>query len=437
VILRARFLVPYASCEIENGAVAVERGRIVAAGRADEVMRRCNGKVVDFGDAAILPGLVNAHTHLELTDLHGRVPPSEKFTDWLAAVMRERLFWTRWRFRRSIRRGVGLSLEGGTTTVGEISNTRNSFKVMKRGSLRSVVFYEAICFHPRGTPRKVRKIRRRLRRYRPTRLMSVGISPHAPYSACLELYGECKRVADEMGLVLCTHLHETPAEIEFVKHGTGEFADLLRRLRIIPEDRQPAGVSPIQLLNREGLITGDTLLVHCNYLDEDDLAVLEEKKPHVAFCPRSHAFFGHDSHPFKKLRELGVNVCIGTDSLASNDTLSMLDEMRFLVDRLSVPPEDALDLCTRAGAEALGLSDVAGRLEPGLEADMAVLSVPSGCRSAREGVLDGSSRNLCTIVAGEAAFAAPESPLRPRRWWKPSWNRPRPRGGAPDEAPPR
>jgi len=405
LILRSKYVIPSAGTEIENGAVAIDGATVVGVGEYGAVSRAHSGEVRDFGEAVIIPGLVNAHTHLELSDLKGRIQRGEKFTHWLANLMRAKLLWTPWKYNRSVRNGVRECLASGTTTVGDISNSRASFRVLKGGAIRSVVFYEVLGFIPRDAARNIKRVSRRLKRIAPTELMGLGIAPHAPYSVSEELYVACKELARRLNLPLCTHIHETQSEIELMLSGGGEFRGIVRWSRPRGSDWQPPRVTPIQRLNQLGLIDARTLLVHCNYLNEEDMRIISSAGASVVFCPRSHAFFGHSGHPFAELRRRGVNVCLGTDSLASNDSLSMLDEIRFLIERHGVCPADALHMATRAGAEALGFDNL-GRLERGCPADLAVISLPSGCKTAHDALADPSSRNICTIIAGEVRWRA-------------------------------
>lgn len=408
-IFRAKHLIPLAGQAIENGAVAVCGTRIVAVGRCPQVKRRISGAEQDLGDAVIIPGLINAHTHLELTDLHGRIKKCARFVDWLRQVgetvvkwkLHDKLFfWREGRFRRSVRNGIRQSIASGVTTVGDICNSGASLRLLRYGPLRAVVFQEVLDLRCRNPRRKVERVARRLRGLPNTPWLRRGIAPHAPYSASLETYRHCALRASDLNMPLATHVHETPEEIDLFEKGTGDLRRVMEYfLGPAPAWRFPA--RPICVLDGHGILTTRTVLAHCNYLNAEDIKVLQRREPSVVYCPRSHAYFGHAKHPVRRLLDLGVNVALGTDSLASCDSLNLLDEMRFLVEsREDVSPEEALTMATENGARALDLGNRVGQIAPGCDADMAVVGIPDGSAPAHEAILDGNAQCILTIVRG-------------------------------------
>ncbi|MEW6354892.1 MAG: amidohydrolase family protein [Planctomycetota bacterium] len=419
LILRAKHLIPHPDGRIEDGAVAVRVSRIVAVGTHAHVMRHVSGSTRDLGDAVILPGLVNAHTHLELSDLSGKIKRADSFVDWLKQVGR---FVVKWkladgllgrrcgRFVQSAKIGIAKSIAGGATTVADISNSGASFHLLRYGPLRSVVFQEVIDLRARNIRRKIGRVRWRLRHVFDTPLLQKGVAPHAPYSASPETYRRCALLAAELNMPMATHIHETREEIEAFERNTGEFRRVMEYF-IRPRFAERPACRPLAALNGLGAITNRTLLVHCNYLDESDIAILTNRRPTVVFCPRSHAYFGHDRHPFRRLLDLGVNVALGTDSLASCESLSMLDEMRFLVgSRNDVSPQEALAMATTNGARALGLSQKIGRLAQGCEADITVVSTPGRQHSPYEAIFTSSSAIKFTMVRGRMVLDNGEYP---------------------------
>jgi cytosine/adenosine deaminase-related metal-dependent hydrolase len=212
-------------------------------------------------------------------------------------------------------------------------------------------------------------------------------------------------------MLLATHLAETKAEIEFLENGTGEFVEFLKAVNVLPPGWLPPGLSPIRYLDKIGVLGPSSLLIHCNYLDEESIVRIKETQASVVYCPQSHAFFGHEEHPIRQLLNVGINVAIGTDSLASNSSLSMMDEMRFLFrKRKDLDSRDIIRASTINGARALNLGKVVGRLEPGYWADMAVLRLPSHIKpqTLLDEILEGAGECAATIVAGQISWQKQE-----------------------------
>ncbi|MCZ6676328.1 MAG: amidohydrolase family protein, partial [Candidatus Poribacteria bacterium] len=235
-------------------------------------------------------------------------------------------------------------------------------------------------------------------------LFAPAVSPHAPYSTSATLYRHCLQLAQSRGLPLCTHLSETQEEVEFLALGTGAFAALLDTLQISMEGWTPPGVTPVGYMKDLGVLENRPLLAHGNYLTEGDIRMLAESGSSVVFCPRSHAYFYHTDHPIERLITAGVNVAIGTDSLASNWSLSMLDELKFLAQTYDcLSPETLMELVTINGAKGLRLDRV-GRLENGWHADLIAVKIPDDGRPIIEQILDDAAQNLFTVVAGKICY---------------------------------
>jgi cytosine/adenosine deaminase-related metal-dependent hydrolase len=226
-----------------------------------------------------------------------------------------------------------------------------------------------------------------------------GLSPHAPYSVSAPLFQGAAARAAALGLPLAVHVAESPEELEFLARGTGAMRELLEELGALPAGFRPPGVTPVAWLARLGLLERRPLLVHANYLDADDVARIRESGSAVAFCPRSHRFFGYDQCSVPRLLEAGVTVALGTDSLASAPSLDLVEEVRALAGRVPLAPARALHLATRAGGEALGLPQ-AGRLAPGGPADFTAWRIPAGARDPLEAIVDGSATRVASVVVG-------------------------------------
>ena len=363
--------------------------------------------VVDWGTAVIMPGLINAHAHLELTLLGDQPIRFHSFTDWLTQLMAGRRSWSREELQSSVKQGISLSLASGTTMVGDIASDRITHSGNHGNPLRQVIFMESIAFSPDRAEENIADLNRALETAEPSDLIKYGISPHAPYSVSGELYRGLSKLAQQRKLLLSTHIAETAAEIQFLQTGTGQFRDFLQSMNIIPSGWTPPGLLPIPYLYSLGVLGPNCLLIHCNYMDRDSIDTVAHSGSSIVYCPRSHAFFGHPQHPVRQLLNAGINIALGTDSLASNTTLSMLDEMRFLSkNRTDLKSEEILQAATFNGAKALKYGSSLGLLKSGYRADMTVLDAPSNMKAHQvpDQILEGAGECIGTIVAGKIAW---------------------------------
>lgn len=404
---RAKFVLPVCSPPIENGFVDVERGRIIDVGRQ---RGPANDRETDFGDAAILPGFVNAHTHLELSHLAGTIPTEGHLTDWLARLVAElrRDDDRAATAEKAVAIGARMSVESGVTTVGDITSAPGRTRpVLMRSPLRGVSFGEVIAI---GTlrDRASDQIDAALEPTPAEAKIAAGISPHAPYTVEPAVLAECAVRARSEHARVCIHALETPDEVEFTQSATGALAEYLRELGTWDKRIVGSGASPIELLDQCGLLAENVLLAHANYATTGDIELLAKRRASVAFCPRTHAAFRHDTHPFRDMLRAGVNVCIGTDSLASNPSLSILEELRFIAAAYAeVTPSQLIEMGTRSGAIALGLRNDVGTIEPGRQADFAVVAVDAGTRDPAEAALRDNGSVRATVIGGETVYETP------------------------------
>ena len=296
-----------------------------------------------------------------------------------------------------------------TTLLGDISTAGISGEALKAEKLRKVVFEEVLSLAPDNAGDSLTRLKQRLQRTDRDALFNSGISPHAPYSVSPRLYREVAQLAKEMGIRMATHVAETREELEFLARGTGDFRNFLIDLNALPAGWVAPGMPPVPYLDALGCLEQPAILVHCNYLDEDSMARVLSRSCSIVYCPRSHAFFGNDPHPVRRLLDMGINVAIGTDSLASNDSLSVLDEMRFLFRaRKDLKCDEILRMATLNGAVALDFGGVLGRLRRGYWADMTILRLPDGLgdRHVISQVLEGAGECLATVVQGEIVWSS-------------------------------
>jgi len=417
MILRAATVWPLSAPPLRPGAVAVREGRIAAVGLAREVQPQPGEPVWELGEAIILPGLVNAHAHLELSHLRGRVPYRGRFTAWLQDLVLARWRWSPRDWLASARTGCAELLRHGITTVGDITFSGASFTAVRESGLRGVVFQEVLGFRAAEAERAWAQRTEPLWKEAasPSERVRLGLSPHAPYSTSAALYARCLEQARQHGWLLATHLAETLAEGEFLRTGQGELRKAMQRFRQFDRRWSPPGVSPVAYLQGLGFGTVPGLAIHCNYLSEQDIGLLRQSRLTVVYCPRSHTFFEHRDHPVERLLAAGVPVALGTDSLASNDRLDLLAEVREAARKHpGVPPETWLRLATLEGARALGWAEETGSLEVGKAADLMAARGPAGNlpswgggkleRAVAEALAGEAHEVVLTMVAGEVRF---------------------------------
>jgi cytosine/adenosine deaminase-related metal-dependent hydrolase len=276
--------------------------------------------------------------------------------------------------------------------------------------MRARLFHEAIGFDPADAGGIARSLLRRVERGYAGERLALGISPHTPYTVSERLLELCVDVAHREGVPLCIHLAETPAELEFLRAGTGEILEFRKEFGVWP-GWTPPHASPVRYLRHLGYFERPVTLIHCNYVGHEDFDIIALSGSSVVFCPRSHDYFNHRDHPFLRMLGHGVNVALGTDSLISSPSLGILDEMKFL--RRNYPeiePGLLLRMATTNGAKALGLPVGLGSLTPGSPADMVAVALAeeeSGpIADPLEAVLSKDSEIVFSMVAGEVLHRA-------------------------------
>lgn len=361
--LTARWILPVSGPPVADGTLTIVGERIAAV-----EARGLRQADMDLGDVAVLPGLVNAHTHLDLTGLRGQCPPTGDFTAWLRAVVRHRRQITPVQNEADIRAGLSESLRAGTTLLGDISAEGKSWPILEEAPLRSVVFCELLGLTQERAERSLQFAHDWLTTHLPTNTCRPGLSPHAPYSVRIELFARAALLARPSRIPLAVHLAESREELELLHHRRGPFVPFLKELGVWnPNDLATSIKNVMQVCNQHI----PKLFVHGNYLAP---TARVPRQSTVVYCPRTHAAFRHPPHPFRDLLARGIRIALGTDSLASNPDLSILSELRFLHKLCPDLPGDVLlRMATLSGAEALGWADETGSLEVGKSADLVVI----------------------------------------------------------------
>ncbi len=402
MLLRCAYVVPISRPVVSDGVVELRGDRIAFVGPA---RARTGEHVTDLGRVALLPGFVNAHTHLELTDHAGLMPPGPDFTAWLRRLLERRETHppTAESIRRSTQQGIHQSLAAGVTTVGDITRYPEWTRpVLRESNLRAISFGEVLALGRRRTLLSERLAAAASGEHAGPRLR-IGVSPHSPYSVEPHAMRACAQQAEALALPLAIHLLETAEEEVFTRTGSGPFWTYLQHLGVWDDDVPLPGCGPLELVHRTGLLRPSTLLAHANYAGAADIKLIAASGTSVAWCPRTHAAFEHPPHPFRDMLRVGVNVAVGTDSLASNPSLSVLDELRFVYRTCDhVPPAECLRMGTLDGARALGWEHEIGSLEVGKQADLVAIPLdhdPDG--DVCEAILDGAASPVAVFVAGQ------------------------------------
>ena len=401
-VLSADWVVPVEGPPIEDASVAIDDdGLIAAVGARAEL-----GSDVHYADAVILPGFVNAHTHLEY-EVYAGFGDGLGFADWIGLHVQRKARIDLEDAEAIARLGALNCLRSGITTVGDCSFSGAAATACADLGLRGTIYLEVFGTSDEPIRERFEPMRERIAPAL-SEDVRLGISPHAPYTCTIELYRACA----ELELPVATHLAESDAETEFLRTGTGAWESFAEML--VP----PPGTTGIRALAERGLLDSNLIAAHCVKADDEEIALIAEHDVAVAHCPRSNGILGCGIAPLAALREAGIRVCIATDSPASTPSFDMFDEMRAAIvsararegrpDALTAT--DALELATLGGARALGLDDSLGSLVPGKKADLTVLSLADTSFIPWEDPVTGAvlggapHRVIATLVSGRPRY---------------------------------
>ncbi len=424
-IFSALWILPITSPPIKNGAVAIDDDRIVAVGALAEIRNLFpQSPLKDLGEAVILPGLINVHSHLELTIFRGRLE-EPTFPQWIGELVRLKAeSLNDDDLLASARLGCVEAIRAGVTTLTDTSSDAAPLAALIESGQRGVIFQE--CFGPRDEQAEgsLAELQSRLEAYGERLVKAggeaqsrirLGLSPHAPYSVSARLYERAARFALDHKLDVAIHAAESADEATLLRDGGGAFGNTLRRRGI---HFDPPRCSTIKYFNQLGVMQTSPLLIHCVTVDEEDIDLIARHKARVAHCPKSNAKLGHGVAPLKELQDAGVRVGLGTDSVGSNNTLDLIEEARFcsLLHRASrrdasvYPADEMLRLMTIDGARALGMENQVGSLEAGKQADLMAIDLSRAHQTphydpATAIIFSCSARDvILTVVAGRALY---------------------------------
>ena len=375
-IYEADWICPVSSPPIRNGSIAVDNGKIVSCPAVE------GRNVRTFRGCAIIPGFVNAHSHLELTILRGFLEDL-RFSEWIPKLTHVKYqHLGRDEMLASARLGCVEMIRAGVTCLGEVMDLGTAWQAMREFGLQGIAFQEV--FGPAETQadQALADLKKKIDTYRPaqTDTLRVGVSPHAPYTVSAKLFCLVNRFANAENLRMTTHIAESEDEGMFVRWGTGAFAERWTE-RGIP--LLPAGCSPLAFIDGLGLVRPEMLLVHAIDLEDSDFEILRSKRPAFVHCPKSNAKFAHGVARVPEICNTGIAIGLGTDSVASNNVVDTFEEMRAAIfqQRARRQSIDALDaqsafrMATLGGAECLGLSQFLGSLDTGKRADFVVVDL--------------------------------------------------------------
>jgi aminodeoxyfutalosine deaminase len=409
MVIRARCVLPVEGPLIDNGAVVVENGRIEWLGPWRDCAPEYTKEAADLGEVVLMPGLINAHCHLDYTNMAGQIPPPKLFPDWVKTILSFKAHWSFSEFAESWLNGARMLIDSGTTLVVDIESVPElPAETWNATPLRILSYYEITGVKSRRVPEDILAEALEWLEKLPELPGKEGaLSPHALYSTTPELIRKAVKLARERGLPVSTHLAESESEFQMFTDASGPFHDWLKGQRNMTDCGHG---SPVQLANEYGLLNEKFLAVHVNYLAAGDEELLGQARATVVHCPRSHDYFEHARFPFEELRKAGVRICLGTDSLASsrktrgvNPKLDLWDEMRlFAKNYPTVSPRELFEMVTVQPAAALGKSTEAGALKIKALADCVALTYSGPVQDKRlyEEVLHtGSVREV--FIAGE------------------------------------
>lgn len=420
MLLKARWVLPICGPPIENGAVRIAGDRIIAVGPAEDVVTPdCDDRMRDLGMAALLPGFVNAHSHLELTVMRGLLEDAD-FRSWitrLTAIKLERL--THDDLLDSARLGALEAVRGGVTCMADTCDSGVAAEAMRDAGLAGIMYQEVFGPDPTQAAESVRGLVEKLDRLEsesPTASrVQVGVSPHAPFTVSASLFQLVTELARKRGIPMAIHAAESRAERDFLLDGSGPFGDRFRSRGI---DWSPPGVSTVAWLDSIGVLEARPLLIHAVQSSSADLDLIAAAGASVVHCPKSNAKLGHGIAPLRAMLSRGLRVGLGTDSVASNNVCDLIDEARSAVlmarasdrDAAALAARQALELATLGGAEALGLAHEIGTLDTGKRADICAISLDGlsamPIHDVEAAIVFSCAANdvVLTMAAGEAVY---------------------------------
>ena len=407
--LAARWLLPVEGAPIAHGALLIgSDGRVQAVGPDSGVPQPADALAEDFGESVILPGLINTHTHLELTGFEGQVRERE-FPAWIRRLRELKTTRTPAEYVEAARRGLAACYAGGVTTIADTGDSGAALQALAEASGSGVAYQEVFGPHPAQAAESLAGLRDRV-----TRLggwagnrVRIGVSPHAPYTVSAPLFRAVAAWSEAESLPLAVHIAESPDETQFLASGTGPFAEAWEA-RGIPLPRA-SGLTPVGWLAEQGVLTERTLCIHAVQVNRTDIDRLADSGVAVAHCPLSNQAHHHGAAPLGAMLEAGIRVGLGTDSEVSVGRPDLLAEARGARSLAGSTADAVLELCTLGGARALGLSSETGSLRTGKWGDCVVIRARNAvekCSPAELALASSPADVQLTCLGGRDVYRA-------------------------------
>jgi cytosine/adenosine deaminase-related metal-dependent hydrolase len=420
-IISADYVLPISAEPITDGAVAIDGGKIVSVGKRDEIVAQYpEANHENFGKAAILPGFVNCHSHLELTAMRGALDDVEyDFRSWLLRVNDLRAKMSDAEIEAAAIAGAMEGARAGVTCFGDIGRYgKAGFEALKKVGLRGVLFQETE-FSPdnRTADEDIEQLKEKFFALNETAtdFVEVGLSPHSPYTVSPRLFEHIAEFATAENIKITIHAAESADERSLLVNGDGFFIEVYKKFGL--EWNSPR-CSSLEFLESTGILKTKPLLAHCVTVSDSDIELIRSSGSSIAHCPKSNAKFGHGYAPFEKFLDAEISVGLGSDSVASNNVCDLLEESRFAAlaarnrpgSNRFISPREVLEAATLGGAKALGLDHLIGTLESGKQADMTVVSLGNAAQQPINEihaalVFSSNARDIVvTMVAGTTVY---------------------------------
>ena len=394
MILRAQHIICDAARTLTDATIKIAGKKI-----KDIARTTANDNALDLGEVAIAPGFINAHTHLLYRE---QIPFDGDFAKWLSLAGQTRKQLTSEQQVVTMQASLNEAIAAGVTTLA-------SSEMPQTCAIKGFEFAETICLDESFTDEALAGLKYKIDTLK-ERGLRGGLGPHSAFTVTADVLRGCAELAAQNELPLSIHAGETTMEAAFLFGAHNELYHFLESVGANLSDWQPPNKTPVHYLADLGVLGKRTLLAHCNYLTPHEIDLIAQSGASVVYCPRSSDYFGHCDHPLRQLVDKGINIALGTDSLASCNSLSVLDEVKFLSRRSpQLPPAHFWQMATAGGAAALGLKNRTGRLKPGMAADLVVIDI-SGCSgsSALDKIAADESRVVATISEGTLVFGSEE-----------------------------
>lgn len=392
------WVLPVVSPPIRYGGVVTDQGKIIAVGEASTLRDKFPSIEAErMTNTVIMPGLVNAHTHIELSMMKGAIPDGLPFAEWVYRAITGRFTYTTEAIRDAASLAVQSMIQNGTVAVGDIANNSDiSQPLLENSTMWAVIFHEATGFQSAVAQGKFTEFSRKA--WQPgTERVRHALAPHAPYSVSRALFSEI-RAFNRSGRLTTMHLAESYDELVFIRTGEGPMREMIEKLGRWDDTWEAPKTTPVKYAHALGMLMPGMLAVHVVHADDEDIQLMKQYHISVCTCPRSNVKINvGGTAPIRKYLDAGINVCIGTDSLASNDDLNVWNEMHALQKQhASVKPEEIVRIATFNGAKALSLDNVIGTIETG-KADALIAVTSRESVSEPYGFLTGGKSTFDSV----------------------------------------